>query len=64
MSAKSRSKHRIDLPLKHGDYIIGMHPTTEHEILVTTQQGRHFVVRRVARYKRPFKVHEVHANGS
>lgn len=63
MSAKSRSRGYIELPLKPNDYIVDMYEAErgphDGELVVTTKAGRVFLVRRVSRYKRPFKVREL-----
>jgi hypothetical protein len=63
MSAKTRTRGYVDLPLKPGDYIVAMSEAesgeNDGELIVTTKAGRTFAVRQVTRYKRPFKVREL-----
>lgn len=61
MSAKSRSKRVIQLPLKRDDYIVFMqHNPAIDAVVIGTLHERCFVMTRVKGYKRPYKVHELH----
>jgi hypothetical protein len=60
MSAKSRSKKAIQLPLKRDDYIVFMEHRPELDaVVIGTRHERCFVMTRVKGYKRPYKVHEL-----
>lgn len=58
MSATSRSRAFIDIPLRRGDTIADLF-TTDDALWVRTLHGRTFRLTRVARYKRRFKCQEI-----
>lgn len=60
MSAKSRERKYIQLPIAQRDYIIGLQKA-DHGLVAQCASGRLFWVERVARYKRRFKVRELPA---
>jgi hypothetical protein len=61
MSAKSRSRHFLQLPIARDDFIVALEKMDEFDcVLAITDKGRMFRVTRVARYKRPYKVHEIY----
>lgn len=66
MSATSRARKYVQLPIKPDDYVVAMAEAEDGpydgELVVTCASGRRFGVRRVARYKRKFKVRELKPN--
>ena len=58
MSAKSRAEKCIQLPIAPEDSINGVHEADD-VLVVQCVSGRLFMVERVTRYKRKFKVREV-----
>ena len=66
MSRATRSRKFLQLPISRGDYIVDMYEAEsgqyDGELVVTTQSGRVFLVRRVVKYKRAFKVREITAH--
>ena len=61
MSAKSRSRQYLQLPIAPWDIIIGLHEADD-VLVAQCLSGRIFLIERVARYKRKFKVREVPAS--
>ena len=63
MSSTSRARGWVQLPIQRDDYITAMVEAEDGpldgELVVTTAQGRVFAVRRVTKYKRPYKVREI-----
>jgi hypothetical protein len=63
MSAKSRARRWVQLPISQSDYVVAMLEAEDGpydgELVVTCASGRRFGIRRVARYKRKYKVREL-----
>ena len=59
MSAKSRARKYLQLPIAPSDRITGMFPVVDDRVWVQCASGRQFEVVKVARYKRAFKVYEI-----
>ena len=58
MSAKSRAQKCLQLPIAPSDYICGLHEA-DGVLVAQCMSGRIFLIERVARYKRKFKVREL-----
>ena len=58
MSAESRSRQYMQLPIAPWDFIIGLHEADD-VLVAQCVSGRVFLIERAIRYKRKFKVREL-----